>query len=205
MAGKIDFYYNPQSRAAVTRWALEEAGADYEIKQVRFGEGEGIDSRSDEFLAINPMGKIPTLVLDDGTVLTENGAIIAWLADAYPDAGLAPPPGSPERGTMYRWLFFMGSCFEPAMTDRMMRPDSTINPRSLGWGDYDHVVDTLEKALAQGPWLLGDNFSAADIYVAASLGWAGMFGAPRIKESQVIQDYVARASARPAAQRANGA
>lgn len=200
MPGKIIFYYNPQSRAAVTRWMLEEVGADYEIRPIDFAAG---DSRTPEFLAINPMGKIPTIVLDDGTVLTETGAILAWLADAYPDAGLIPPVGTPARGTVYRWLCFMGSCFEPAMTDRMIRPDAPGNRQSLGWGDYDDVLDTLEKALQPGPWLLGEPFSVADVYVAASLGWAGMFGAPRIKESAVIQDYVGRATARPAYGRAN--
>jgi len=200
MPGKIIFYYNPQSRAATTRWMLEEVGADYEIRRIDFAAG---DSRSPEFLAINPMGKIPTIVRDDGTVLTETGAILAWLADAFPDAGLAPPLGSSARGTMYRWLFFTGSCYEPAMTDRMMRPDAPGSKQSLGWGDYDDVIDTFEKVLQPGPWLLGDNFSAADVYVASSLGWGGIFGAPRIKESAVIQDYVARATARPAYARAN--
>lgn len=202
MTGRITFYYNPQSRAAVTRWMLEEVGADYAIKHIDFEKGE---SRSSEFLAINPMGKIPTIVLDDGTVLTENGAIIAWLADAYPDAGLAPPPGSPERGTMLRWLFFCGSCFEPAMTDVMMRKDSQVSKQTVGWGDYDDVIDTFEKALTPGPYLLGEKFSAADVYVGASLGWAGMFGAPRIGDSKIIQDYVARVTARDAYKRANPA
>lgn len=202
MPGKIKFYYNPQSRAAVTRWALEEAGADYEIVPMEFGEA---GTRSPEFLKVNPMGKIPTIVLEDGTVLTENGAIIAWLGDAYPDAGLMPPAGSSERGTVYRWLFFCGSCFEPAMTERMMRKDAPpIDKQSAGWGDYDEVIDTFEQALRPGPYLLGENFSAADIYVGASLWWAGMFGAPRIKESQVIQDYVARVMARDAWKRASG-
>jgi len=200
MPGKIIFYYNPQSRAAMTRWMLEEVGADYEIRTIDFTAG---DSRSPEFLAINPMGKIPTIVLDDGTVLTETGAILTWLADAFPDAGLAPPLGSSARGTMYRWLFFAGSCWEPAMIDRMMRPDAPGSKQMLGWGDYDDVIDTFEKAMQPGPWLLGDQFSAADVYVAASLGWGGMFGAPRIKESAVIQDYIARATARPAYARAN--
>ena len=200
MTGRIQFYYNPQSRAAVTRWMLEEVGADYEIRPVDFTDDT---HRTPEFLALNPMGKIPTLVLGDGTVLTENGAIISWLADAYPEAGLAPPPGSSRRGTYYRWLFFTGSCFEPALTDRMMRKGEAPPKMMLGWGDYDDVIDTYEKALEPGPYLLGEEFSAADVYVGASLHWAGTFNAPRIKESGVIQDYVARVTARPAYARAN--
>lgn len=202
MTGKIKFYYNPQSRAAVTRWMLEEVGADYEIVPMDFNAG---DTRSPAFLAINPMGKIPTLVLCDGTILTENGAIIAWLAAAYPEAGLSPPTGSPEHGLMLRWLFFCGSCFEPAMTDRMTRPDAPGTPQMLGWGNYDQVIDTFEKALEPGPYILGRAFSAADVYVAASLGWGTAFGAPRLRESTIIQSYVQRATDRTAYRRANEA
>lgn len=200
MPGKIVLYYNPQSRAAITRWMLEEVGADYAIEPVDFAAGT---HRTPEFLALNPMGKIPTLVLDDGTVLTENAAIITWLADAFPEARLAPPPASSERGTYYRWLFFTGSCFEPALTDRLTREIDESSKKSLGWGDYDDVLDTYEKALKPGPYLLGEMFSAADVYVGASLAWAGLFNAPRVKESRIIQDYVARVTARPAYARAN--
>jgi len=202
VTGTIKFYYNPQSRAAVTRWMLEEVGADYEIIAMDFAAG---DTRTPAFRAINPMGKIPTLVLPDGTVLTENGAIIAWLAAAYPDAGLSPPAGSSDHGTMLRWLFFCGSCYEPAMTQRMMMPDIALSKQSAGWGDYDEVIDTFEKALQPGPFILGEQFSAADVYVASSLGWGTMFGAPRLKESEIIQAYVARATDRPAYKRANAA
>jgi len=200
MPDTLVLYYNPQSRASVARWGLEEAGASYDIRLMDFVKG---DTRTPDFLKINPMGKIPTLVLPDGTVVTENGAILAWLTEAYPDAGLAPPAGSPEKATMLRWLFFCGSCFEPALTQRMMMKDVPDNKQSFGWGDYDEVIDTFEKVLRPGPWLLGDAFSAADVYVGASLAWAGSFGAPRIRESEVIQEYVGRATARDAFRRAN--
>lgn len=201
MTGKIKFYYNPQSRAAVTRWMLEEVGADYEIVPIDFKAG---DTRTPAFLAINPMGKIPTLVLPDGTVLTENGAIIAWLAAAYPDAGLSPPPGSSEHGLMLRWLFFCGSAFEPALTECML--GSEADGRSQApWWNYDDVVDTLEKLLVPGRYILGERFCAADVYLAASLGWGTVFGAPRLKDSEIIQSYVARATDRPAYKRANAA
>ncbi|WER48779.1 glutathione S-transferase family protein [Cupriavidus sp. WKF15] len=197
----MTLYYNPQSRASVARWMLEEVGADYQLQHIDFTKGE---SRSPAFLAINPMGKIPTLVLDDGTVLTENGAIIAWLADAFPQAALIPPPGSSARGTVLRWLFFCGSCFEPALTDRMMRADAPVSRQAVGWGDYDDVIDAIEKALTPGPFVLGTAFSAADVYLGASLAWAGRFGAPRIGDSRVIQDYVGRVTAREAFVRAAG-
>jgi glutathione S-transferase len=192
--GKIAFYHNPQSRAAMAHWMLEEVGADYEIRPIDFQKG---DNRTPEFLAINPMGKIPTIVVD-GVVITEAPAIIAWLADAYPAAGLAPSPGSAERGTYYRWLFFGGSCIEPALVDQMLKRQPPESAAALGWGSYDKVIDTIEKALQPGPFLLGDTFTAADLYIAAELFWGGQFGAARIKESKVISDYVARCTARPA-------
>ena len=195
---KIVFYHNPQSRAAMVHWMLEEVGADYETRLVSFDKGE---HKSSEFLALNPMGKLPTLVVD-GTPITETPAIIAWLADAYPDAGLAPPVGSLERATWYRWLFFGGSCIEPAMVDRMLQRPEPERKGAVGWGSYDDVVDTLEKALDPGPYLLGDTFSAADVYVGSELNWGGMFGAPRLKESAVLKDYVDRVTAREAYKRA---
>ncbi|HUR43657.1 MAG TPA: glutathione S-transferase N-terminal domain-containing protein, partial [Aestuariivirga sp.] len=101
MTGKIVFYHNPQSRAAIVHWMLEEVGAGYKIRHIDLQKG---DNKTPEFLAINPMGKIPVIVTE-GTAITEAPAILAWLADAYPKAALAPPLGSPERGTYYRWLF----------------------------------------------------------------------------------------------------
>lgn len=201
MTAKLDFYHNPQSRSSTVRWMLEEVGADYQMHPISFEAG---DNRKPEFLAINPMGKIPTLVAD-GTVITETPAIVAWLADAYPAAGLAPAIGSPERGTWYRWLFFGGSCFEPALLDQMLQRPQPERKGMLGWGSYDDVIDTLEKALTPGPWLLGETFSAADVYIGASLAWAGMFGAPRVKESGPIAAYVRRVTERPAYKKANQA
>ena len=194
MPQKIAFYHNPQSRAAIVHWMLEEVGADYEIHHIDFGKR---DHKTPEFLALNPMGKIPTIVVD-GTVITEAPAIIAWLADAYPAAELAPPVGSAERGVYYRWLFFGGSCMEPAMTDQMFKRQPVENKGAIGWGSFDDVIDTLEAGLRSGPWLLGERFSAADVYIGAELAWAGRFGVPRLKDSKVIGDYVGRCVARPA-------
>lgn len=194
---KIIFYHNPMSRAVIVHWMLEEAGAEYEIRHIDFEKG---DNRTPEFLAVNPMGKLPTIVVD-GTPITETPAIIAWLADAYPAARLAPPVGSAERGTWYRWLFFGGSCFEPALIDQMFDRPAPDRPGALGWGSYKAVLAALEKGLQPGPYLLGENFSAADLYIGAEINWAMMFGAPGLKDNSVFTDYVERLTARPAYQR----
>jgi glutathione S-transferase len=192
--GRIVFYHNPQSRAAIVHWMLEEVGADYQIRHVDLLKGE---HKTLEFLALNPMGKIPTIVVD-GTVITEAPAIIAWLADAYPAAGLAPAVGSVERGAWYRWLFFGGSCIEPAIADEMFKRPPVARKSAIGWGSVEDVVATVEAGLQPGPWLLGERFSAADVYIGAELSWAGQFGSTRIKESKLITAYVARCRERPA-------
>lgn len=197
MSDRIIFYHNPQSRAAIVHWMLEEVGADYEVRSIDFAKG---DSRSPEFLSVNPMGKIPTIV-DRGTVVTEAAAICAYLADLFPQAGLAPAIGSAERGTYYRWLFFGAGCFEPAVIDKMFNRPEIENKGSVGYGSYDDTIDAIEKAIQPGPYLLGETFSAADVYIASELSWTGMFGAPRIKDSPTIQAYVERCTARPAYQR----
>lgn len=197
MTEKIVFYHNPQSRAAIVHWMLEEVGCDYDVRHIDFQKG---DNRTPEFLSLNPMGKIPTLVVG-GTVITEAPAIIAWLADAFPDADLAPLPRSSERGTYYRWLFFGGSCIEPAMTDEMFKRPAIERKGTLGWGSYADVIDTIEKALEPGPYLLGEKFTGADVYIGSLLSWGGMFGAPRLKESRPISAYVQRCTDRPAYRR----
>ena len=200
MTEEIVFYHNPQSRSQMAHWMLEEAGATYKIVPIDFAKGE---NRTPAFLAVNPMGKLPTIV-HRGTVVTETAAIIAYLADAFPAAGLAPAPGDAARGTYYRWLFFGAGCFEPALLDKMMKRPEVERKSAIGWGSYDDVVATLKKALAGGPYLLGDTFSAADVYVGSEIRWAMMFGAPNLKGEKVFDDYVARLSARPAAQRVAG-
>ena len=199
-SSRIVFYHNPQSRAAMVRWMLEECGADYEIRHIDLQKGE---NRQPEYLAINPMGKIPAIVVD-GTVITEVPAIIAWLADAYPAAGLAPPVGSPARGTWYRWLFFGGSCIEPAVAEEMFKRPPVARKSAIGWGSIDDVVTTVEAGLRPGPWLLGERFSAADVYVGSELGWAAQCGVKAVQESKPIADYTARCRERPAFARAMG-
>lgn len=203
MQGRYKLYYNPESRASVARWMLEEVGADYELVPVDIQAGE---NRTPDFLVVNPMGKLPTLILPDGTVMTETAAILAQLADSFPAAGLAPALGTGERATYYRWLFFGPSCLEPAGIDAMMRKGSEPLPKmALGWGSYDDVIDTLEGQLAKAPYVTGETFTAADLALGATLWWLSMFGAPRLAESEAIKGFVARATGREAFRRSQAA
>jgi glutathione S-transferase len=197
MAEEIVFYHNPRSRAQMVHLMLEEAGAPYRIVPIDFEKGE---HKTPSFLALNPMGKLPTIE-HRGVVVTETAAIIAYIADAFPAAKLAPAPGDALRGPYYRWLFFGAGCMEPALTDKMMQRPPVERKAAVGWGSYEDVMATLKTALAKGPHLLGEPFSAADVYVGSQLRWAMMFGAPGLKGEKVFDDYVARLSARPAAQR----
>jgi glutathione S-transferase len=198
MTDEIVFYHNPQSRSQMVRWMIEEAGAPHRIVPIDFTKNE---HKAPAFLALNPMGKLPTIE-HRGTVVTETAAIIAYLADTFPQAGLAPAPGEPARGAYYRWLFFGAGCFEPALLDKMMKRPEVERKSAVGWGSYDDVLATLKKALATGPYLLGEKFTAADLYIGSELNFAVMFGAPGLKGEPVIDAYLARLAARPAFQRA---
>src|SRR5215471_10103421 len=197
MAEEIVFYHNPRSRSQMVHWMLEEAGAPYRIVPIDFEKGE---HKTPSFLALNPMGKLPTIE-HRGVVVTETAAIIAYIADAFPAARLAPAPGDALRGPYYRWLFFGAGCIEPALIDKMMQRPPVERKGAVGWGSYEDVMATLKTVLAKGPYLLGEPFSAADVYVGTQLRWAMMFGAPGLKGEKVFDDYVARLAARPAAQR----
>lgn len=150
------------------------------------------------------MGKLPTIVHRD-TVITETAAVIAYLADAFPQAGLAPAVSDPSRGTYYRWLFFGAGCIEPALVDQMLKRPAPEQKMSVGWGSYEDVLRTLKTALAKGPYLLGGRFSAADVYVGSEVIWAMMVGAPGLKGEKIFEDYAARLNARPALQRVSAA
>lgn len=201
MTEEIVFYHNPRSRAQMAHWMLEEVGAPYRIVPVDFEKGE---QKAPSFLALNPMGKLPTIV-DRGTVVTETAAIIAYLADAFPKAGLAPPVGDPSRGTYYRWLFFGAGCFEPALVEQLLKRPPPEQKMAVGWGSYEDVLSALKTALGRGPYLLGDTFSAADVYVGSEVIWGMMFGAPGLKGEKTFDDYVARLNTRPALQRVSAA
>ena len=197
MSDELVLYHNPMSRGRIVHWMLEEVGVPYRIELLDF---EKRQHKTPEYLAINPMGKIPTLV-HRGTVVTEAAAICAYLADAFPAAGLAPAPSDPARGTYLRWLFFGAGCLEPAITDRMLSRPAAERPSAVGYGTYDAVIAALEKAIAPGPYLLGERFSAADVYIASGIGWGMM--AKAIDPTPTFGAYVARATARPAAKRAS--
>jgi glutathione S-transferase len=197
MSDEIVFYHNPKSRSQMVHWMLEEAAAPYRIVPVDFAKNE---HKAPAFLAINPMGKLPTIV-HRGTVVTETAAIIAYLADAFPKAGLAPAIGDPRRGAYYRWLFFGAGCFEPALLDTVMKRPPVERKSAVGWGSYEDVLSTLKTALAAGPCLLGESFTAADLYIGSEINFAMMFGGPGLKGETLFEDYVARLVARPAYKR----
>lgn len=192
----ITFYTNPMSRGRIARWMLEEVGADYDTVVIDYGP------RSPEFLAVNPMGKVPAID-HDGVVVTECAAICAYLADAFPAAKLAPPVDA--RGAYYRWLFFAAGPLEQAVASKAMGWDVGDDPQKkgmLGFGDYDRTIDTLEtvvKAAGTG-WLAADHFTAADLYVGAHLSWGTQFGT--IPKRDAFVAFVARVQGREAAQRA---
>lgn len=192
------FYTNPMSRGRIIRWMLEEVGQPYETKILSWESGA---AKTPEYLALNPMGKVPTIV-HDGTVVTECAAICAYLADAFPQANLAPPHGSKLRGPYYRWLFFGAGPIEQAAAFQALKVAVPDDQRAMvGFGCMDDVVNALEGALKGREYLAGDSFTAADLYIGAHLGWGMSFGT--IEKRPVFEAYVAKLQARPAAVRAN--
>ena len=196
MTDVITLFHNPMSRGRVAHWMLEETGAPYEVKNHDFATGQ---HKRAEYLALNPMGKIPTIV-HRGVVVTETAAMCAYLADAFPAVGLAPPRADPRRGSDLRWLFFGATCVEPAVVDKMLARPPVERKGALGYGSYEDTLAALEKALSAGAFLAGDQFTAADLYVAAILGWGMMTKA--VQPSRVLGDYLQRATDRPAFRRA---
>ena len=196
MADPLVLYTNPMSRGRIARWMLEEVGRPYRTEILEYGT----TMKAPAYLAINPMGKVPALVHGD-MVVTECGAICAYLADAFPEANLAPPPGSRARGPYYRWLFFGAGPVDAATTIHALGFTVPDDKRGMaGWGSITAVADALEGALGAAPYIAGDQFSAADVYVGAQLGWTMQFGVMPKRPAFVA--YVARISARPAAIRA---
>jgi glutathione S-transferase len=197
MSEPIVFFHNPMSRGRIVAWMLEEVGAPYEVKLLRF---ETAEHKTPDYLALNPMGKIPAIV-HRGVVVTEAAAICAYLADAFPEANLAPAPSDPARGTYLRWLFFAAGCVEPAVVDKMFARPPVERKGSIGYGTYEDTMNALEKAIGAGPFILGDRFSACDVYVASLIGWGMMTKA--IEPRPAFAEYVKRTSERPAFRRAN--
>jgi glutathione S-transferase len=197
MTEQVILYMSPMSRARMVHWLLEELGAPYRIELVNLEKAE---HKNSSYLAINPMGKVPAVV-HKGTVVTETGAILTYLADAFPAAGLAPAVEDPKRGSYLRWMFFAAACIDAAMIDRMLSRPEPERTGAIGYGKHEHVFATLEKALDPGPYLLGEKFTAADLYVAAQLGFGlTMKG---LEPRPLFQSYLERIQARPAAKRVN--
>jgi glutathione S-transferase len=192
----LTLYHAVPSRSSVVLWMLEEIGAPYDIELLRLSEGENLKP---DYLAVNPLGKVPAL-RHDGTVITEVAAICTYLADAFPQKKLNVPLGTPRRGAYLKWLFFGPSVIEPAMTDRAFPRKEAPRAAALGWRDFDTVLDVVAGALDQGDWLMGDQFTAADVVIGAGLRWGMMF--KLIPERREFTDYAARIAARPAAQSA---
>jgi len=195
MGDEVLFYTSPMSRGRMAHWMLEEVGAPYRVELVNLEKGE---HKRAGFLAINPMGKLPAIV-HRGTVVTETGAIIAYLADAFPDAGLAPRLDDPARGAYLRWMFFAAGCVDPAIIDRLLARPVPERTGAVGYGTYEQLVATLEKALTPGPYLLGDRFTAADLYIGGQLGFGLMTKA--LEPRPVFESFVARMGERPANRR----
>ena len=196
MADELVFYTNPMSRGRIVRWMLEEVGRPYRTEILEYGT----TMKAPEYLALNPMGKVPA-IRHRGVVVTEGAAICAYLADAFPEAGLAPPSEDPRRGTYYRWLFFTAGPLEAAVTAKSLNLLAPAERKGMvGYGSYEDTIDALEHAVRDREYILGDQFSAADVYVGAQIGWGLMF--KTIEARPAFAEYAARLQARPAAQRA---
>lgn len=190
------FYTNPRSRGAIVRWMLEETGAPYETVMLDYGPA----MQTPEYLAINPMGKVPAIRLDD-QVVTETAAICAFLADAFPAAGLAPPPA--ERAAYYRWLFFGAGPLEAAVTNAALGVEVPEDKRGMvGYGSLGRALDALERGVSATDFLAGTRFSAADVYVGSQIGWGLAFGT--IEPRPAFRAYWERLADRPARRRAEG-
>jgi glutathione S-transferase len=196
MSDALIFYTNPMSRGRIVRWMLEEIGEPYETVVLDYGT----TMKSPEYLAINPMGKVPALKHGD-VVVTECAAICAYLADAFPDKGLAPPPTSRKRGPYYRWLFFGAGPVDTAAVNKALGFEVPEDRRrATGYGSIEEVASALEQAVAEGPYLLGDRFSAADVYLGSQIAWGVEFGS--FEKRPAFEAYAARITSRPAAVRA---
>ena len=191
---ELVFYTNPQSRGRIVRWMLEEVGAPYSTEILEYGT----TMKSPEYLAINPMGKVPAIRHGD-TVVTECAAICAYLADAFPDAGLAPPVA--ERGAYYRWLFFAAGPLESAIINAALGFEVPEDKRMMaGYGTKELALDAVETAITGTPYVAGDEFSAADVYVGSQIAFGLQFGSVPKRDS--FAAYVSRVTDRDAYRRA---
>jgi glutathione S-transferase len=197
MTDQVVLYMSPMSRARTVHWMLEELGAPYRIELVNL---EKTEQKRSSFLQINPMGKVPAIV-HNGTVVTETGAILTYLGDVFPAAGLAPALSDPARGAYLRWMFFGASCVDSAMIDRILARPMPERTAAIGYGKHEDVFDTLEKALAPGPYLLGQKFTTPDLFISGQLGFGMMMKG--LEPRPAFQAYVEKIQQRPAAKRVN--
>jgi len=196
MADTLTFYTNPMSRGRIARWMLEEVGEPYETVLLDYGTS----MKGEEYLAVNPMGKVPAIKHGD-TVVTEAAAICAYLADAFPDKGLAPPLGDPRRGPYFRWMFFAAGPVESAVTGKSLGLLAPAEKKMMaGYGSFEETIDALERAAGAGDYICGDRFTAADVYVGSQIGWGMMFGS--IEKRPAFEAYCGRLFQRPASVRA---
>ena len=197
MTDEIVFYTNPMSRGRIVRWMLEEVGQPYRTEVLEYGT----TMKAPAYLAVNPMGKVPAVTWR-GVTITECAAICAWLADTFPQAGLAPALNDPMRGTYLRWMFFAAGPMEAAVTAKSLGLLAPEDKQALaGYGTFDHVMYALERAVSEGDYICGDRFTAADVYVGSQIQWGLMFKS--IPDRPAFVDYAARIGGRPAAVRAN--
>ena len=186
----MKLYFNPQSRAVIAKWVLDECGVEYEVVPIDFAKRE---HKTPEFLNINPAGKLPALV-DGDTKVFENAALCLYLADKFPEANLAPRIGAPERGRYLSLMVYSTSQLEPAMGDFLLKVE-TLAQR--GWTDFETVKDVIEGELGDGPYLFGDWFTAADVMIGSMFIWKRIWGAPADRPR--LEAYVDRLLARPKA------
>ncbi len=192
----LTLYHASPSRSSIALWMLEEVGEPYDLHVLSLQNG---DQRKPDYLAINPMGKVPALKHGE-TVITEVAAICTYLADAFPKANLAVPIGTPARGVYLKWLFFGPGCLEAAVIDRAAPRKEEARGAMLGYGDFDTTMNVIAKAVEKGPWLMGEQFTAADLVIGANIRWGMIF--KLIPERPEFLAYAQRIAARPAAQRA---
>lgn len=189
-AQNLTVWHGPNTRSTDTVWLIEELGVPYELRKVDVFGGA---TRAPEFLAVNPAGKVPA-IRHDGKVVTEMAAISLYLADAFPKAGLAPAIGDPLRADYLYWSVFRPGVLEPAIITKSQGLD--VDPRMVGWGDWDTVLSLVERQLGKGEYILGERFSAADILIGGVLGWLKHF--KLMGDNTGIEAYIDRLHARPA-------
>ena len=196
MTDELVLYTNPMSRGRVVRWMLEEIGQPYKVEVLDYAS----TMKGPAYVAINPMGKVPALRHGEA-IVTETAAICAYLADAFPQARLAPPPGDRLRAPYYRWLFFCAGPYEAASSNKVL--GFVVPPereRMMGYGNIGKVLSTLEAAVSSGDYLVGNSFTAADVYLGSGIGFGMQFG--MVEKRPAFERYWQRLSARPAALRA---